>query len=231
MTVTNAPPSTNPANLRSLVGLLNTVLTKTLQGVDGRLPAEVISYDRATNRARVQPLITMVNTNKQQIPRAAIASVPVQLPGGGGFAVLMPLRPGDLGWIEASDRDISLFLQTYKQARPNTYRVKNFADAVFVPDVMTGYTISEGDADNLVLQSLNGSVKISLGSNAINITAPNIVLNGTTTINGDFNVAGTNTTALGAGGAPIALVGSTVQVDIVTGAGTVTASTSVNTSI
>lgn len=169
-----APPSTNPANLDSLIGTLRTTFTKLMQGVAGMLPAEVVSFDRTKNRVSVQPLISMVDTNGNQIPRAKISSLPVFHVGGGGYILNFNLLPGDLGWIIANDRDISLFLQNYKKSMPNTFRVKDFADSVFLPHPMSGYTISPDDATATVLQSLDGTVKIALDTGKLTIKAPTV---------------------------------------------------------
>lgn len=170
-TAPNAPPSRDPANAGSLLGMANELLRKHLQGVDDMLPARIVSYDRATNRAQVVPMIRILTTDGRQIERAQIASIPVMWPGGGGFILNFPLNPGDLGWIKANDRDISLFLQTFKTNAPNSLRLHSFQDAVFLPHPMTGYSISGEDADAAVLQSLDGSVRVSVGAGRVKLTA------------------------------------------------------------
>jgi hypothetical protein len=100
-----------------------------------------------------------------------VASVPVMQFGGGGFVLSFNFQPGNLGWIKASDRDISLFLQTYGMQAPNSARLHSFSDAVFIPDVMTGYTLAGEDADNAVLQTLDGSVKVALGADQVKLAA------------------------------------------------------------
>lgn len=173
---TNANPSIDPANEDTLLGVLKVAIGKAIQEMDNVLPATIVAYDRVTNRAQVQPQIRIVNTNGQAISRAQIASVPVYQYGGGGFLLNFPLKPGSLGWIVACDRDISQFLQSYSQSAPNTYRKKNFSDSFFLPDIMTGYTISGEDEENAVLQNLDGTVKISLGMDSIRISAKNIFI-------------------------------------------------------
>jgi len=168
-TTPHATPSRDPADDGSLLGMIREVLKKHLQGVDDMLPARVLSYDRNTNRARVLPLVRLLTTDNRQVSRAPIASVPVLQYGGGGFVLSFNLKAGDLGWIKANDRDISLFLQTYGEQAPNTVRLHSFSDAVFIPDVMTGYDIGEEDAENAVLQSLDGNVKISLGEASLKL--------------------------------------------------------------
>lgn len=170
----NANPSINPADLDSLTGAFRSVFAKLMQSIDTALPAQVIAYNRNEGRVQVRPLIAVVATTGEQKSRAQIASVPVLQIGGGGFYLNFNLSPGDLGWLLASDRDISLFLQSKKEAKPNTFRVKNFADSIFIPVVLGNYAIAEEDASNAVLQSENGTVKISFGNDKIKIAAPNV---------------------------------------------------------
>lgn len=171
MTEKNAKPSRDPANDDSIVGMLRQVLDKTAQNTDDMLPARVIAFNRETNRVQVQPMIHVVTTNGENVPRAQIIDIPVVQIGGGGFVLLFPLKTGDFGLIKASDRDISLFLQSWQESPPNTFRKHSFSDAVFIPDVMRGWTLTGEDADRAVLQSLDGNTRISIGADDIILTA------------------------------------------------------------
>lgn len=163
--MTNYNPNIDPANNGTLVGSINFAYQQMLKNTDGMLPASVISYDRTTNRAQVQLLITLVTTDGTQVPRPTVASLPVLVLGGGGFTLSFPLNEGDLGWVMANDRDISLFLQTYAQAQPNTGRVKNFSDGLFIPDVMKTYNVTTAGNGYVTLQNINGNASISIGVN------------------------------------------------------------------
>jgi hypothetical protein len=170
-----SPPSRNPVDNDSMTGMLRVVLTKFLQGVDDMLPARVIAYDRPSNRAMVQPLIAVVTTDNQQVARAQVASVPVLQLGGGGFVLSFPVSTGDLGWIKANDRDISLFKSTYANSPPNTQRKHDFADALFIPDTMLqGVTIASEDAANAVLQNDSGTVRLAIWPTLFKFTAPQV---------------------------------------------------------
>ena len=174
--IKNAPPSKNPANDDSMTGMFRQILDKFLQNTDDMLPARVVAFDRASNRAQVQPLIMVVDTNNNRFPRAQIASVPVLQMGGGGFMMNYNLNPGDFGWIKANDRDISLFTQAYSENAPNTRRKHSFEDAVFIPDVMTGFEINPEDATNVVWQTLDGSQRIAIWADRIKITSTNKII-------------------------------------------------------
>ena len=181
--MSNSNPSLNPANNGSLAGTLQFVYNKLMQQTDGMLPAQVIAYDRETNRVQVQMLVTLVTTDGTQVPRPQIASLPVLLLGGGGFSISFPLKTGDMGWVMANDRDISLFLQSYAQSPPNTKRMKNFSDGLFIPDAMKSANITDANENYMVLQSTDGTISIEMGINPvttaheINVTAQRINVN------------------------------------------------------
>lgn len=171
-----SPPSRNPADDGTMIGMLKLVLTKFLQNVDDMLPATVIAYDRTSNRASVQPLIAIVTTGNDQVTRAPIASLPVLQIGGGNALLSFHLNPGDLGWIKANDRDISIFKQVYTNSPPNTQRKHSFEDALFIPDIMRGYTINSEDEGNAVLQTKDGTQRVSIWPDRVKVTSSNLVI-------------------------------------------------------
>ena len=202
MTTQNANPSLDPSNNGTLAGMANVVLKKLMQGIDGVLPARVVAYKGYPNNVvQVQPLINLLNTNNQEIPRGQIAQIPVCQIGGGGFVLRFNLNPGDLGLILANDRDISLFTQTWEQAPPNTMRIKSFSDSVFLPLAFTDVIVNSEDQSNITLQTEDGSIRISLFSDRIKITG-DVEIDGTLTVDdriiglGDI-ASGGNITAAG----------------------------------
>lgn len=169
-------PSKDPANDDTLAGVMRQTFGKLMQGIDGQLPAQVISYDRNSNTAVVQPLITRLTTDGKPHERGSISSLPVLALGGGGYYINFPLKPGDRGWIEASDRDISLFMQANEMAQPNTIRMHNFSDGRFIPDVMGSYEFSGEDEGKLVIASLDGTVKITLSDDTVRLKGVKVVV-------------------------------------------------------
>lgn len=184
-------PSMNQGELGTVVGTAKLILEKFLQGVNDMLPAVVISYDRTSNRAKVQPLISIVTTKNQRVQRAPVASVPVLTLGGNGFVISCPLKAGDLGWIKANDRDISFFKKSYKNSPPNTRRKHSFEDAMFIPDIMLhGVTIAAEDVDNLVIQNSAGTAKMAWWSTFLKITG-RLGIGGNPNANALFDVQST----------------------------------------
>jgi hypothetical protein len=174
-------PSQDPADSGSAGGALRTIFRKQLMKTDGQLPAIVISYDRVRNRATVRPLVSLLLTSGKTVQRASIASVPVLALGGGGITMTFPLKPGDLGWIEASDRDISLFVQSLKDAHPQTLLIHRFEFGRFIPDAFNQYTFDTAeDGTAAVMQSYDGTVKIALDTNELRLTAPTVTVKAST---------------------------------------------------
>lgn len=188
----------NPANTSSLSGAISEVLKNFGLSQENCIPAVVVSYDRQANTAVVQPAINCIATSGESLPRDTMR-LPVHIGGGGGIVMAFPLKKDDTGWIIASDRDISLFKQSLKVSNPNTYQTHKYSFGFFVPDKIKGYTLNQADNNNFVLQTLDGSTRISLGDgvvniiskNGINSTAQNLTITiPTITITGDINITG-----------------------------------------
>lgn len=213
----NAPPSKNPASTGDMPSALREILDKFLKSsIDDMLPAKVVTHDRVKNRVLIQPMITITTTLGEQVSRNQFASVPVFNIGGGGFLLSFNLKEGDLGWIKAADRDIAEFLKGFKQAAAATMRVHNFSNGIFIPDVMTGYQIDAEDDENAVLQTLDGTVRVSLFPNKLKFTAPEII-NDTPITKFTVDIETTGNASLGAGGQPIARLGDAVSVVVTSG--------------
>ena len=185
--------STDPSNEDSLVGVFNTVLDKFKQSMQTRLPCVVTAVNKAKNSVSVIPLINMVLADGSSLRRAIIVGVPIQHLSAGGFIIHLPINVGDYGYIRSCDRDISLFKQSFKESIPNTKRKITFEDSIFIPDTINynNYTIDNEDDNNLVIQSFDNSVKISLGLDNIKIKAPTINMEGNVNINGNVATTGT----------------------------------------
>ncbi|MEY0016948.1 Gp138 family membrane-puncturing spike protein [Providencia rettgeri] len=191
-------PNNDIANEGSLAGQFMAAFRNMLMNIDDMLPATVISYDDKTNRAVIKPLVMMVSTDGQKISRAPVHNIPVFRFGGGGFFVRMPIKAGDFGWLKANDRDISLVFQRGGlEDEPNTARLHTFSDALFIPDTLKGWVIDGKNADALVIQSLDGSVCLSLHDGkavldapVLDVNVPETTFNGNVTINGNHAVNG-----------------------------------------
>lgn len=158
-------PSKNPSDQSSMPGVFGAVHKKQMQAIQGQLPCRVIGV--AGTRVTVQPMISILTTSGQAVERSPVVNVPRLALGSGGFMLYFPVAVGDMGWIMASDRDISLFLQNMQIAVPNTARLHSFEDGRFVPDTFA--TGSAMDASACSLQTLNGEAGISITPEEISL--------------------------------------------------------------
>ena len=140
-----------------LSDLSKAIIKKILRDLEIQLPCVVteVSSDRQT--VSVKPLIKRRLDSGEQVSRAEISGITVAALGAGGLVLSMPVKVGDKGWIESSDRDISLYLQSLDESDANTQRKLKFSDGRFIPDVFKNYSVSTEDSDAVVIQTLNGS--------------------------------------------------------------------------
>lgn len=203
----NGPLVQRPEDAQTLTSTLRFVKRAIEMDMECMLPCRVVSYDRVRNVAEVRPQIVVTKRDPaggplQRTPRVNIPDIPVLSLGAGGFHISFPINAGDLGWIWAADRDITLFLQNLQETHAATDGASHkFSDAVFIPDAFRTYTINAEDADALVIQSTDSATRISIRADNIKITTPVTVLLDTplveTTHNlkvgGDINVVGSAT--------------------------------------
>lgn len=168
-----APPGRRPGEDDSADGAIAFLIKKHIQKLCNRLPARIKAYDRDANRAQVEILYQATMTSGASIQLQAPAEVPVVQIGGGGMVLNFPMRAGDLGWIQATDRDISLFLQSYEAEPGATPRMHTFDHSVFYPDVMKGWIVDDPDA--AVLQTLDGGTAISLKPGQITLNVEDTI--------------------------------------------------------
>lgn len=189
-------PSKDPADDGTLAGAFRSIFKKLMQGVDGMLPATVVSYDRVANVATVKPMVQLLTTEGKTLPRATVANVPVLALGGGGFVINFPVMAGDFGWIEASDRDISLYMQSQTDAQPNTTRIHSFSDGRFIPDKMRNYVMPE-DANaetDMIISSIDGMQAVIMQPSGVLVRAGRITAHARigadiTSDSGDINIS------------------------------------------
>ena len=189
----SSPPNLDKANDGDFAGVMTDVLQNFLRGVDDMIPAKVVSYDDATNRAVIKPLVMLGTTDGQKISRAQLSNIPVFRFGGGGFFIRFPVKAGDFGWLKATDRDMSLIMQRGGlEDWPNTLRQHSFSDGMFFPDTLKSWVIDGANADALVIQSLDGSVCVSLHSGKVKIEAADVEVVGNMSVTGTMTNNGVN---------------------------------------
>lgn len=182
-------PSFNPAAVQSKTGYEEFVINKVLEKIEKVTPAKIISYDRLTNRAVVQPLCYRITSTGETVPDKTISDIPVWIPCGGGFAISFPIKENDIGWLVSADRDISIFKKLLQLFAPATFQKHKYKDSFFLPDKVNGFTIAAEDEDSLLFTSIDGNTKISLSNGNIKMQAATVEIVGSTNIQGTLTAS------------------------------------------
>lgn len=210
--------------------LVREILAATKRSLEVSIPCIVTKVISRT-KVDVRPLVKIVAQDGTSMDRAIIEGLPVFTAGAGDRFISFPVAVGNIGWIDACDRDISLFLQSYDNVEPPTSRMHNFSDARFIPDIMTNITVAAEDSTAMVIQNRNGSVKIALdddeirvrnndasvimGADSIDIATSSVTINVTDSsvtgvAPGGFDLNGFTIDASGAAESPVSISAPTV---------------------
>ena len=185
-------PSYNPAD-NSDVGLSEFQQNKFFLRLEKIAPAEVVSYNRITNRATIQILNMSLYSNGTKLNKKAVPDVPVYMAAAGGFVFSFPLKQGDKGWLVTTDCDISVFKKLLTTFVPATLKRHCYESSFFLPDYIKGLNISADDDGAVLITAEDGLTKISIKNGQITQTAANNIINGNLQINGAVTATDTIT--------------------------------------
>ncbi len=105
----------------------------TEKGLSKDVPAKVITYDRPTQTADLQPLI-MVSKNGRLRAMPIARQVQVRWPAGSGWSIVGDLVKGDFGWIVPAAGDISAWKMQGTEVDPTAIpRKGKMSDVRFEP--------------------------------------------------------------------------------------------------
>ena len=146
------------------------------------LPAIVKTYDPTTHVITVSVPITYLTSSRNPdgsyvTQERADVTTTAWTPSCGGITMFLPYSEGDVGWIEAADRDTDSFKDSdmTQTVVPNTFFLRNFRFSRFIPDIMKEKVVSESDAGSLVIQNDDGSIKMKINKESgIEITSSNV---------------------------------------------------------
>lgn len=158
-----------------LADIIRQAIEDRLAEVHVCLPGRIASYDAATQKANVQPLIqrlqkTIDGELKETLPE--IPAVPVVFPRAGGFKITMPVKAGNRCTLVFCERSID----TYQVGQggitdPDNFQLHDLSDPVaFMGWYPDGEALSSTDPDDMVLGEEGGPV-IHIGGDEVNLYA------------------------------------------------------------
>lgn len=153
--------------------LIQTMLNDFAKKFQTCIPA-IVKEVKSRDTVEVSPAVLQTDSKGNPIEWANITAT-VLTPFSSGVFISMPLSVGDTGWLVGADLDTSLFKEEKKPSQQNILTRHLYQFGFFVPDAINGYTVSEDDADALVISTLDGKTKITLKSGEINIDSDNVL--------------------------------------------------------
>jgi hypothetical protein len=171
----------NPAGMlqpSTLWGVHNNLAFIVQQALSKVQTATVVKVIACSNAGGVSPvgtvdvqiLVNQISGQKVATPHVTMYGLPYLRIQGGANAVIIDPQPGDIGIAVFASRDITTVKSTKAQASPNTFRMHDFADGMYLGGLLNG-------TPTQYVQFGSGGVAI-VSPGTITLTAPNIVLNG-----------------------------------------------------
>lgn len=180
-----------------------------------RIPAIVQSYDQETNEVIVKIAVkhTLAERNDDgtyvRIEYPTVKTT-VRQQFANSVGILFFPKKGDTGWLEAADKDTSLWKkqEDLKETANSNFAVSKYEYGCFVPDIINNtpnakrFTIIEGEEDSLCIQSAKGDSAICINKNGkIHIIAKkgltfdcDIQVNGSVVVSEDVVASGISLT-------------------------------------
>lgn len=121
----------------TLQEVVGAALGGALADVHVALPAKVVRYDSAKQKADVQPLLRAahLDESEQRVVESlpVVPNVPVVFPGAGGYRVTFPLQVDDTVLLILSEGSLDKWLEQGGEVDPLDDRRFSLADGIAIP--------------------------------------------------------------------------------------------------
>ena len=162
----------------TLEEVLQVAMDSRLLDVHTCMPGRIESYDPATQKATVKPMIKRIEltedaqTIEESIPE--LPEVPVVFPQGGGFFLSFPIAKGDFCLVFFTESSIDTWLSEQgEEANPIDTRRHDLSDAVALVGLNPfKKALPDAHAENLVLGK-SGDVQIHVKTGEIDLGSEN----------------------------------------------------------
>lgn len=184
MEIYESPITLNTNALQNRDMFFQTLRNRILEKICVTMPAQIISYDRDTHKAMIQPMLNY-NVRGHGAKVCTPFTVEILRLMAGGFLIDFPIVEGDTGWLIAVDRDCFQVKAISKPSLPTNPEVNTYTTGFWIPDQWGSEeklkipNIDEYDKDRLVIQTRDGTQKISIGNKDIRISATNVSVSAT----------------------------------------------------
>lgn len=117
----------------TLQQVIQTALKRFQGELHTSIPAEIVTYDRGTQKASVQPVLLRKTVTGQTFKFPVITNVPCRFERSSKFSLTYELRPGDSGLLIISERSLDVWLNRGGIVDPLDPRKHDINDCIFLP--------------------------------------------------------------------------------------------------
>ncbi len=183
--------TTNPAGMlqpSTLWGVYNNLRFIVQQMLADVQTATIVKVIACTNDGGISPvgtvdvqiLVNQVTGQMVATPHVTMYGLPYLRIQGGSNGVIIDPEPGDLGIAVFSSRDITNVKSTKAQANPNSFRMHDFADGMYLGGLLNG-------VPSAYIQFTSTGINIT-SPIKVTIAAPTIALEGAVTMSQTLTV-------------------------------------------
>ena len=185
--------TTNPAGMlqpSTLWGVYNNLRFIVHQMLADVQTATIVKVVACTNDGGISPvgtvdvqiLVNQVTGQMVATPHVTMYGLPYLRIQGGSNGVIIDPEPGDLGIAVFASRDITNVKSTKAQANPNSFRMHDFADGMYLGGLLNGIPLK-------YVQFTATGINV-VSPTEVTITAPLIALDGAVTMSQGLTVTG-----------------------------------------
>jgi len=149
--------------IKGTVDVLDRWMESRMEGIHTSIPAKIETFDFATRKATILPLVNLRTAAGYILEMPAISGVPVIFPCAAGWSLVGPLSSGDTGLILISEVSLGNWLAGQgQQVDPEDETRFSLQDAIFLPGLYPYSAVPSqpGTENDLCLSTPKGSVTI-----------------------------------------------------------------------
>lgn len=183
-------PNIDHGALHDKTKFYDLITDRITENINVSLPCKIVEYDRATHKATLRVLFNWKFRDGSIMEGCEIKDITIARFSCGDFLIDMPIHVGDTGWLIATDRDAYVAKQRKEPSLPASPFCNSYASGFWIPDDWGEVNLNDDDEDRLVLQTLDGSQRISIGQNDIKITGTKVTIDAPLEVTGMITATG-----------------------------------------
>jgi hypothetical protein len=124
------------------------------------MPATIVKYERATQKATVQPSLKRRTRDGKVLSFPVVTNVPCLFPRTNDFSLTFELKPQDSGLLICAQRSLDRWLSSGGEVDPQDPRKHSFTDGIFIPGLFAFNASAPAEQNVTVLKNKDTRFRI-----------------------------------------------------------------------